>query len=107
MRDASIGVSVSATKSERPTEPATVSPNSPRKLPTIPSTKTTGRNTAITDAVAAVAANAICRAPISAALRVDSPDSRCRSMFSSTMIASSITTPTASAMPSSVIVFSV
>ena len=36
MRAASIGVTVSATKSEIRTEPATVSPNSPRKLPDDP-----------------------------------------------------------------------
>ena len=67
MRAASIGVSVSATKSEIRTEPATVSPNEPRKLPTTPSTNTTGMNTAATDNVAAVAANAISRVPTRAA----------------------------------------
>ena len=107
MRAASIGVSVSATNSEISTEPATVTPNDPRKLPTTPSTNTTGTNTAATENVAAVAANAISRVPMRAAAYASSPPSRWRSMFSSTTIASSITTPTASVMPSSVIVLSV
>jgi hypothetical protein len=107
MRAASIGVSVSATNSESSTEPATVSPKSRRKLPTRPSTNTTGTNTAATEMVAAVAAKAISRVPLLAASVALSPCSRCRSMFSSTTIASSITTPTASAMPSSVMVLSV
>ena len=59
MRAASIGVRVNATKSEIRTDPATVRPNSLRKLPTIPSTNTTGRKTAATEMVAAVAAKAI------------------------------------------------
>jgi hypothetical protein len=102
-----MGVRVSATNSEISTEPATVRPNSPRKLPTTPSTKTTGRKTAATESVAAVAAKAIWRVPLEAASRAEAPSSRWRSMFSSTTMASSITTPTASVMPSSVMVLSV
>ena len=49
------------------------------------------------ESVAAVAAKAICDVPLEAATRGSSPSSRRRSMFSSTTIASSITTPTASA----------
>ncbi len=107
MRAASIGVSVSATISEIITALATVAPNSPRKLPTMPSTKITGRKTTAIETVAAVAAKAICAVPLEAATRGSSPSSRCRSMFSSTTIASSITTPTASVIASSVIVLSV
>ena len=107
MRAASIGVSVSATTSEISTEIATIAPNSPRKFPTMPSTKTTGTNTAAIESVAAVAAKAISLVPRDAASCDGSPMSRCRSMFSSTTIASSITTPTARVMASSVIVLSV
>ena len=107
MRAASIGVRVSATTSEISTEIATVAPNSPRKLPTMPSTNTTGTNTAAMESVAAVAAKAISLVPRDAASWEESPWSRWRSMFSSTTIASSITTPTASVMASSVMVFSV
>ena len=107
MRAASIGVSVSATTSETITEAATVTPNSERKLPTSPSTKITGMNTTAIETVEAVAAKAISRVPLEAASKGSSPCSRCRSMFSSTTIASSITTPTASASASSVIVFRV
>ena len=70
----------------------------------MPRTNTTGRNTTAIESVAAVAANAIWLAPFDAASRGDSPAARRRSMFSSTMIASSITTPTASASASKVIV---
>jgi hypothetical protein len=57
--------------------------------------------------VAAHAASVISRVPERAADCALAPPSRCRSMFSSTMIASSITTPIASVSPSSVIVLSV
>jgi len=80
-----------------------VIPNSRRKLPTIPSAKVTGKKTAAMETVAAVAAKAICRAPREAASTGASPCSRWRSMFSSTTMASSITTPTARVRPSSVI----
>ena len=58
-------------------------------------------------AVAASAANEISRAPAIAARTRPSPCSARRKMFSSTMIASSTTMPTASESPSSVNVFSV
>ena len=89
------------------TEPATTSPNSPRKLPTNPSTKTTGRKTAATEIVALVAAKAISRVPTLAASLELFPPARWRSIFSSTTMASSITTPTARVIPRSVMVFSV
>ena len=107
MRAASIGVSVSATSSEISTELATVAPNSERKLPTMPLTKITGRKTTAIETVAAVAAKAISAVPRDAASRGGVPCSRCRSMFSSTTMASSTTTPTASAIASSVMVLSV
>ena len=59
MRAASIGVRVIATISEIITAVATVTPNSDRKLPTIPLTKTTGRKTTAIETVAAVAAKTI------------------------------------------------
>ena len=67
MRAASIGVRVSATSSEIMTALATVAPNSPRKLPTMPRVKTVGRKTTAMDTVAAVAAKAISRVPFDAA----------------------------------------
>ncbi len=72
MRAASIGVSVSATKSEIITEPATVRPKSRRNEPTRPCTKSTGTNTAATEKVAAVAAKAISRVPFDAAVEAAS-----------------------------------
>ena len=57
--------------------------------------------------VAAIAAKVIWRAPVLAAATGAIPLSRYRTMFSSTMIASSTTMPTASESPSSVKVLSV
>ncbi len=107
MRAASIGVRVSATNSENITAAATVTPNSPRNEPTRPSTKITGRKTTAMERVAAVAAKAIWRVPFEAASKGASPASRCRSMFSSTTMASSITTPTARARASRVMMLRV
>ena len=107
MRAASIGVRVSAMTRERSTALATVAPNSLRKLPTMPRAKTTGTKTAAIETVAAVAAKATCLAPLEAASLGLSPCSRCRSMFSRTTIASSITTPTARVIARSVMVLSV
>ena len=107
IRDASIGVSVSATISEMITATETVTPNSVRKLPICPDAKATGMNTAATENVAATAAKVISRVPSRAASSAFLPSSRWRSMFSRTMIASSITTPIARVSPSSVIVLSV
>jgi hypothetical protein len=100
-------VRVSATTNEIITALPTLTPNSFRKLPTMPCTNTTGRKTTAMATVAAVAANAICFVPRDAATWGDSPSSRWRSMFSSTTMASSITTPTARARASKVMVFSV
>ena len=72
-----------------------------------PSMKMTGMKMATTAMVAERAANAICRVPSRAAVTLSAPPSRCRTMFSSTMMASSTTMPTASESPSSVNVLNV
>jgi len=72
-----------------------------------PFMKTTGMKIATTARVAASAANVISLVPSRAAWTRPFPISPCRKMFSSTMIASSTTMPTASASPSSVNVLNV
>ena len=72
-----------------------------------PFVKTTGMKIATIAIVAARAANAICAVPSRAARTRSLPISACRVMFSSTMIASSTTMPTARERPSNVNVLSV
>ncbi len=68
----------------------------------IPCMNTTGRKIAMTAIVAATAANVISCAPSCAACTLSLPISEWRTMFSSTMIASSTMIPMASERPSSV-----
>jgi hypothetical protein len=84
-----------------------VTPNWRKKRPTTPSMKMIGMKIATTASVAASAAKVISAVPSRAARTRSFPASACRWMFSSTMIASSTTMPTASESPSSVKVFSV
>ena len=97
-----IGVTVSASTSDSSTAAEIVTPNWKKNRPTMPLMNATGRKIATTAIVAASAAKVISRAPSRAASTRDFPISRWRTMFSSTMIASSTTMPIASDSPSSV-----
>ncbi len=84
-----------------------VMPNWKKNLPMTPLMNATGRKIATTASVAASAAKVIWREPLSAASTRFSPFSWWRTMFSSTMMASSTTMPMARLRPSSVKVLSV
>ena len=73
-----IGVSVSATKPEISTAPASVSANSVNSLPVRPGVNATGANTATRVRVMATMAKPISLLPLSAASRRGSPCSMCR-----------------------------
>ena len=75
--------------------------------PAPPPMKATGMNTAMMENVVAVTARPISAVPLRAAVMRSSPRSMCRTMFSRTTIASSISTPMASDRPSSVMKLSV
>src|SRR5947207_2327690 len=99
----SIGVSVSATKPEITTAPATAMPNSLNNRPAVPVRNASGVNTATSAIVVAMTANPISFVPRTAASSGDSCSSSwCRNAFSSTMIASSTTMPIAIVSASSV-----
>ena len=77
---------------------AIVRPKLFRNMPTMPLRKATGTKTASSERVVAITAGPISRVPLMAASKADSPlSSMCRKIFSTTMMASSITMPTASA----------
>ena len=97
-----MGVSVSATSIDSPTAKAMTKPNSAKSRPAVPGKKEIGMKTAASVAVVATTAKNTCRAPSTAAARGPMPSARCRSMFSSTTMASSTTRPVASTMASSV-----
>ncbi len=102
-----IGVSVSATKPETITAPASVSANSVNSRPVRPGVKASGAYTAASVSVIATTAKLISLAPFSAAWKGSSPSSMWRKMFSSTTMASSTTRPMASTSASSVSVLMV
>ncbi len=91
--EAIIGVSVSATKAEIATAPASATASSRNRRPVLPSRKPTGRNTATSTAVVAITANATCAVPRRAATSGGSPRSTRRCTFSTTTMASSTTSP--------------
>ena len=97
-----IGVTVIASTSESSTAAEIVMPNWKKKRPMIPLMNATGRKIATTATVAASAAKVISRAPSREASTLLFPISVCRTIFSSTMIASSTTMPMARERPSSV-----
>ncbi|MFN7975274.1 MAG: hypothetical protein U0166_23455 [Acidobacteriota bacterium] len=78
MREASIGVSVSATKPEIMTATASERPNSLKRRPMFPDRNATGTNTATSAIVVARTAKPISRAPSIAARMRDFPISRWR-----------------------------
>ena len=95
-------MSVSATKPETITAPASVSANSMNSRPVRPVANASGANTEASVSVIARTANAISFAPWIAACLRGMPSSMCRKMFSSITIASSTTSPIASTIASSV-----
>ena len=97
-----IGVTVSASTSERSTAAEIVMPNWKKKRPMMPLMNATGRKIATTAMVAASAAKVISRAPSREASTLLFPISLWRMIFSSTMMASSTTMPMASESPSRV-----
>ena len=92
--DDSIGSSVKLMNIDSITAKATVTPNCLKNLPMIPPMKPTGRNTATMVKVVAVTARPISAVPSIAASRWCLPIAWCRTMFSRTTIASSISRPT-------------
>ena len=97
----SIGISVIATTSEIAMAIATVSAWSRNNWPAMPSTNTSGRNTAIVVSVEATTAMLTSRVPAMAASSMPSPRSRALAIDSSTTIESSTTMPVARARPPS------
>jgi hypothetical protein len=98
MRAESVGVSVKLTSSETAMAKAMVRPKLFRNMPTMPLRKATGTNTASSDSVVARTAMPISFGPSTDAVKESSPfSSMWRKMFSTTMMASSMTMPTANA----------
>ncbi len=97
-----IGDRVSATMPEMITAPASEKANSENSVPVRPPTKPMGANTASSVMVIAMIGPPSSRAPLSDASIGDMPSSMCRWMFSTTMMASSTTSPIASTIASSV-----
>ena len=81
-------------------------PNSKKNRPTIPFMKAIGTNTAMIENVVAITASPISDVPKRAASMWLLPNCMCRTMFSRTTIASSISRPTESDSPMSVRMFS-
>ena len=100
-----IGVSSRATSSENSTAVAAVQPNSRKNLPATPGMNATGTNTAASVADVAITARPISSAASIAACFGGLPIARCRSMFSTSTIASSTRMPTTTASASSVTMF--
>ena len=73
-----IGVSVSATKPDTSTAPASASANSTNSRPVRPGVNASGANTAASVSVIATTAKPISRAPFSAAWKGSSPSSMWR-----------------------------
>ena len=102
-----MGSSVNETTRLTMTEATTVSAKGRNHCPDTPGMKATGAKTATMASVVAVTARPISRVPTKAAVRRSAPRSMWRTMFSRTTMASSISTPMASASPSRLMKFSV
>ena len=103
-----MGTSVKATSSETRIAKLTVRPKLRQKRPTSPPMNATGKKMAISESVVATTASTISRAPVTAASQGERPSSSmCRKMFSSTMMASSMTMPVDTDSPSIVTLLSV
>ena len=102
-----IGVNVRATSSEHSTATTTVKLNGPKNSPAMPLMNATGTNTAQIVSVVATTARPISIAASMAASFGFLPMRKCRTMFSTSTIASSTRMPTTSDSASSVKMFSV
>ena len=103
-----MGTSVKATSSETRIAKLTVRPKLRQKRPTSPPMNATGKKMAMSESVVATTASTISRAPVTAASHGERPSSSmCRKMFSSTMMASSMTMPVDTDSPSIVTLLSV
>ena len=100
-------MSVRATSSENSTATVTVKPNGRKNSPAMPPMNATGMNTAQIVSVVATTARPISIAASIAASRGFLPMRKCRTMFSTSTIASSTRMPTTSVSASSVRMFSV
>ena len=89
------------------TEATTVKPKGRNHSPDTPGMKATGMNTATMENVVPATAMPISAVPLSAAVRRSEPRSMCRTMFSRTTIASSMSTPMAKDKPSKLMKLSV
>ncbi len=98
----STGVSVSETKAEISTAPATTIPNSRKSRPVNPLRKITGMKTMARVNEVEITANRISRVPAKAAFHRSIPCSIFLKMFSVTTIPSSTTSPVASTIASRV-----
>ena len=108
MRAESDGASVKLTSSDTAMANAIVSPKLLRNLPTMPLRNATGTNTASSEKVVAMTARPISLVPLIAASKGFCFFSSIkRKMFSTTMMASSMTMPTASASATRLIELSV
>jgi hypothetical protein len=101
-REHIMGDSVSATMPDTTTEPASVNANSVNSEPVSPPWKPMGTYTATSTTVIARMGPPSSRAASSEACMGDLPSRMCRSTFSTTMMASSTTSPIASTSASSV-----
>ena len=103
-----VGVRVKLTSSDTAMAKAMVRPKLFKNIPTMPLRNATGTNTARSERVVARTAVPISRGPSMDAVKESSPfSSMCRKMFSTTMIASSMTMPTASASATRLMTFKV
>ena len=95
-------MSVKATRSETRIAKLTVSPKLRQNRPTRPPMNATGKKITTRDSVVATTGRTISLAPVTAASKGGRlSSSMCRKMFSSTMIASSITMPVDRTAPAS------
>ncbi len=101
-RLAMAGTTVSATTDDRTTAMASVKPNSRNSPPSCPGRNDRGTNTAASVADVVTTAKNTCCVPSTAAARGPMPSLRRRTMFSSTTMASSTTSPVASTSARSV-----
>ena len=100
-REASIGMTVSATTNDTTSEKATVRAWSRKSCAATPSTKTIGTKTQIVVRVEAVMARPTSEVPIRAASTTSRPSSRLRCTASSTTMALSTSSPTPRVRPPS------
>ena len=102
-----MGSSVNEISKLTKTDATTVMPKGRNHSPETPGMKPTGMNTATMENVVPATAMPISEVPSNAAVRLSEPRSMCRTMFSRTTMASSMSTPMAKDKPSKLIKFRV